>query len=368
VSATGSAVVVARRDLDAEDLDRWSRLQQADAALASPFFRPEYAALIDEARAAAGAAGGVEVLRLGHAGTDTVGFWPFERDGAEGRARGRGVPVGRHLTDSQGLVAAHDVEIDTVAALRAAGLERWTFDHLPLGPPSPTGAGEPSATPGGPSDGAASPQPALARWATPTTPSPVIELDDGFEAWAAATHAARAEQRKGRRMAKELGPLRFEVRTTDAEVLRRLLAWKSGQYLATGVTDITEVGWCRSTFELAAALDEPLLQGIMSALWAGDDLVAAHLGLRSGPVWHWWLPAYDPAAARHSPGTVLLLAMADAAPGLGVRMIDLGKGDEPYKARLATGAVPLGRGAVVVPSLRGRARAVRTKLRRTSSS
>ena len=34
--------------------------------------------------------------------------------------------------------------------------------------------------------------------------------------------------------------------------------------------------------------------GMLSAVYAGPHLVAAHFGLRAGPVLHWWFPVYDP--------------------------------------------------------------------------
>jgi CelD/BcsL family acetyltransferase involved in cellulose biosynthesis len=75
-------------------------------------------------------------------------------------------------------------------------------------------------------------------------------------------------------------------------------------------------------------------------------VAALHLGLRSGEVWHSWFPAYNPDLDRYSPGLVLMLELAAAAPALGIREIDLGKGEARYKLALATGSVPLNEGSV----------------------
>jgi CelD/BcsL family acetyltransferase involved in cellulose biosynthesis len=91
--------------------------------------------------------------------------------------------------------------------------------------------------------------------------------------------------------------------------------------------------------------------GILSALYAGPDLVAVHMGMRSREVWHWWFPAYEPRFARYSPGTILLLRMAAEAGRLGIRAIDLGRHDELYKERLKSGSVEIAEGTVSVPSL-----------------
>jgi CelD/BcsL family acetyltransferase involved in cellulose biosynthesis len=91
---------------------------------------------------------------------------------------------------------------------------------------------------------------------------------------------------------------------------------------------------------------------MLSALYFGEQLGALHLGLRSQGVLHYWLPAYDPLLARYSPGTILLLALARNAPALGLHTIDLGKGDEPYKARLMSGSTPLAEGFVDLRTMR----------------
>jgi CelD/BcsL family acetyltransferase involved in cellulose biosynthesis len=82
-------------------------------------------------------------------------------------------------------------------------------------------------------------------------------------------------------------------------------------------------------------------------LYAGDVVAALHLGLRSGQVWHSWFPAYNPDLDRYSPGLVLMLELAAAAASaLGIREIDLGKGEARYKLALATGSVALNEGSV----------------------
>jgi CelD/BcsL family acetyltransferase involved in cellulose biosynthesis len=75
-------------------------------------------------------------------------------------------------------------------------------------------------------------------------------------------------------------------------------------------------------------------------------LVAAHFGIRSRRIWHWWFPAYDREFARYSPGLILLVEMMRAAEGLGLERIDLGRGEALYKRRLMTGAATVYSGCV----------------------
>jgi CelD/BcsL family acetyltransferase involved in cellulose biosynthesis len=48
--------------------------------------------------------------------------------------------------------------------------------------------------------------------------------------------------------------------------------------------------------------------------------------MRSKTLWHYWFTAYDPAFAKYSPGTILLLQMAERASELGISAIDMGRG------------------------------------------
>src|ERR1019366_9702967 len=81
-------------------------------------------------------------------------------------------------------------------------------------------------------------------------------------------------------------------------------------------------------------------------LYAGDQLMATHFGMRSQMIWHYWLPAYDRAMAKYSPGLQLILKMAEHAPSVGLRTIDLDKGRSLYKERLMNGGVVVAMGSV----------------------
>jgi CelD/BcsL family acetyltransferase involved in cellulose biosynthesis len=87
-------------------------------------------------------------------------------------------------------------------------------------------------------------------------------------------------------------------------------------------------------------------RGTLSALWAGDQLVAAHLGIRNQHVIHWWFTAYDASYEQYSPGAVLLLRLIEESARLGMRRLDLGRGKEEYKASFQSGAIALAEGAI----------------------
>jgi CelD/BcsL family acetyltransferase involved in cellulose biosynthesis len=64
--------------------------------------------------------------------------------------------------------------------------------------------------------------------------------------------------------------------------------------------------------------------------------IAHHFGFSHAGTYLFYKPSYAIEHAKHSPGTVLLRATLLAARAEGAASFDLGLGDEPYKARIAT--------------------------------
>ena len=102
---------------------------------------------------------------------------------------------------------------------------------------------------------------------------------------------------------------------------------------------------------------------MLSLLYAGDRLVAAQFGMRCESVYHCWFPAYNPEMAYYSPGSMLLLKVAEHACSIGITMIDLGKGVSEQKRRFMNASVPVAMGAVELSSWRYARRATHRKLK-----
>jgi CelD/BcsL family acetyltransferase involved in cellulose biosynthesis len=300
--------------------DRWSMLQQSTAALASPYFCPAFTQAVASVRR------GVHVGLVEQDG-EIVAFFPFQRGGMR-----TAKPVGWPMSDCQGIIARDDTTVDPSRLLRGCGLSIWDFDHLLVG------------------------QTAFHPYHVQRTESPVIDLSAGFDAYKAERKQAGSrfvEQtaRKRRKMERELGPLRFETHVTDPDVLRQVIEWKSAQYERTGLVNVLGHAWTGRVLERICGIQTDAFAGTLSVLYVGDRVAAAHMGMRSATVWHWWFPAYDRELEHYSPGVILLLEMMERAPSAGIRLIDLGKGDETYKRRAATGAVALAEGSVALPSV-----------------
>ena len=280
----------------------------------------------------------VRVAVIEDAGS-VAGFLPFE----VGRRR-HGRPVGRPFSDYHGPVLDDAAAIDARELVRACGLATWSFDHLP--------AGIAAFAPHVWSHGA----------------SPYLDLVGGVRPRGGRPACAsdiRGALRKARKLAREVGPLRFVPHSDDPDLLAQTIAWKRQQYAETGVHGRPRgrraPASCSGTSHAAQASE---FAGVLSVLHAGDQVAALHLGLRSGGVLHSWFPAYNPELHRYSPGLVLLLELAGAAPALGIRELDFGKGEARYKLALATGTVPLHEGCVGARPLSALPVRLRTSARR----
>jgi CelD/BcsL family acetyltransferase involved in cellulose biosynthesis len=135
-----------------------------------------------------------------------------------------------------------------------------------------------------------------------------------------------------RRLEREAGPVRFAFDDPDPEVFDTCLRWKGEQYLATGHPNFFAQP---RNVELFRQLRARRLV-VVNALWAGPRLVAAHVAGLYDRRFAAWVPAYDPAWAKCSPGRLLLEESLRASQALGHREFDFLIGDEAYKFRYAT--------------------------------
>lgn len=300
-------------DLDASLLRRWAEIQDASDDYRSPYFSSELT------RAVACVRDDVRVLVL-EDGARVVGFFPYQRDGAALSA------VGGLLSDHHGVIAERGATWEWSAVLAAAKLLHWRFDHLVAAQVPRDAASVALAT------------------------SPALDLSEGYSGYCARHEGSRRLPdlaRKARKLAREAGPLRFVLCETSHAVLETAIAWKSEQCRRTGVLDyFSALPWTGALVHRLLDVSTPRFAGSLSVLYAGDTLVAANMGMRTERTWHWWLPVYDHAFAKSSPGTLLLTRLAEGAASLGATLLDLGKGQEPYKQAFADTAITVAEGFV----------------------
>lgn len=297
-------------ELSEADRAAWTALQSkahlhGSPELANPFLSPEFTLAVGRTRR------GVRIAVAREDG-EPAAFFPFQRS-----TTGVGRAVGLGVSDSQGLVHGPGFTWDAQELLRACGLSVWEFDHLVEGQ-APFEAG-----------------------ASGTFPSPVMDVDQGYETYLRQLRAqspkfTRTTLAKERKLGRDAGEVHYVHDERDPAVLRTLMTWKSAQYRRTGRSDRFAHAWINQLVQhLFHTRSEPFA-GILSVLYVDGQPIAAHFGLRTERVLACWFPAYDPAFAKYSPGLILHLRMAEAAAADGIAYLDLGRGQKEYKDSLKT--------------------------------
>lgn len=306
--------IIAVKDLTQDLISQWKTIASADRYLQSPFFQPEFTQAVAQVR------DDIEIALVECAG-ELTSLFPFQRT-SKGLARN----VCSRLSEFHGPIVRQDCEFDVARIMQAAGLTWWQFDHLPV---------------------AKSPIP-LRVWGTST--SPFIDLSEGYDNYMAGRKAAKSSSvsqtlRKARKVEKEIGPLRFEYHSNCQIAFESLIKWKDAQHDRTGRLRVLKYEWLVELLRNLTTADANS-PGLFSTLYAGDELLAVHLGLQTKSVIHLWFPTYDPAFEKYSPGLILLLRLLKEAARRGIQRFDLGKGKERYKGSFKTGDIAIGEGAV----------------------
>lgn len=309
---TVTATPMRMQELSAEELGVWDALQRSEPALCSPYFRPEYVAAVSAVRPR------TEVAVIRDGGTP-VGFFPYERQRFDIAG-----PVGGKMTDYHGIVARPCTPLSPEKLLRECRLSGYHFSHLAPG------------------------QAWFADGVRSEHDSPCLDIRGGLDGYLARAKSRQLDGwlRKRRKLAREVGPLRLELQSRDESVFNTLIAWKSAQYRRTGVPDVFSFGWTHELARRCWQQQGECFAGWLSALYAGDVLVAVNLGLRSFGVLHGWFPAYNVDYAQYAPGLVINLEIIDAAAAGGVACSDFGRGSATYKQVLMTGANRVSEGVV----------------------
>lgn len=310
--------VIAPAELDADQIALWQKFCLADPLYSNPFYWPQFTLAVAQSRSDA------RVALLERAG-EIIGFLPFHLTGS-----GIGKPIGGHINDYHGPVLAPGAAVNAEALLGAAGLVAYDYNHLP------------AAFAG------------LTRAAHGRAWSPQMDLAGGYDAYVARrdarwTKAQREVRRRHRKTEAEIGPIRFTWHDPSDDIFRQLVDMKNRQYARIGIGMRMASGWAGDVIERLRQVRDADFAGVTSTLHAGDRLIAAHFGLRTASVLHWWFPAYDLELAKLGPGINLVNQCAIAATEAGIATIDFGRGTEDFKLHFADRQVPLREGSVSIP-------------------
>lgn len=300
---------------NAELREAWSTIESRNSFPVSPFLTWDFFESVAQVRS------DVQVAVFREAGA-IVGCFPYQQARGERRA----IPVAGLLNDLHGPLAGDLGSEEFSQILRVARLSRFDFHASPKMPWNL--AGDMSYE-----------MPACRAQLGVKPGEYVAHLLD-------SRYSVRQQKRKTRAIERKLGCLRMEWETRDDAILDTLLSWKSQQYKRTGVFDIFSLPWTRHLLRHLLHQQSEAMHGQMSALFAGNELIAIHFGLRSRTTLHCWFPAYSVQHARLSPCIELFLRMATRGPGEGVTALDLGIGDETYKQKLSNETYSVVRGSL----------------------
>lgn len=297
------------------DRAMWSAMLAANPALASPYFRPEFA------RVAGQVSPGAAVAVFSRGG-ETVGFFPHQRRG------GAMQPLAAPMNDYHGVIAFPGMAPSLEEAAALLGVARLNLTAWV----GPTGLGEDRRT-------------------------VQVELGDGgYDGWYVERRATfgkffKDKERARRSMEAELGPLRVEHGLRDPDLLDWLIDLKRDQYRRTGRHDIFACGWTTDLLHALLKEEGQDFGASLAALWAGDRLTAVEYSLHAGTQYHFWFPGYEPSLARCSPGILLSLDTMRLASEEGYRTFDFGFEGEHYKKYFCNGFKVVREAVVLKPGL-----------------
>ena len=166
-----------------------------------------------------------------------------------------------------------------------------------------------------------------------------LDLSQGWDAyycWAKKNSSTiKRHGQKSRALARKFGDLRFEFQNADPAALEQLIALKRAKYQRTKTFDILSVEWAANLLRHIHSIQTEEFSGILSTLHAGDRLVAAHFGMLTDQMLHYWFPTFDIEFSQYSPGTELLLQVTKDCCDRSLGKLDLGFGDDDYKFKFS---------------------------------
>jgi len=299
---------------------RWRALQREARGWDSPFLSPCWAKSVELARGGRG----VRVAVVSDNGEPRAFM-----SASVGQVTA--VAAGGAMSDYEGLVGDPGPGFDPAALVRALGVSRYDFSHVPAD------------------------QQAFVPHARGQALSWIVDLPDGYESYAAQRRAAGVSalkeiDRKRRKVEREIGETSFTPCSTSQADFERLIELKRTQYRLTSQTDVLSVPWTQRLMEGLFAQTGPDLGGSLFTLHIGGALAAVQFHLMGETTIHAWMIAHDPALERYSPGLLLfqdILRWMDAQP---YDRLDLGYGDYRFKTELSNAQRPLIHGFVGTPS------------------
>jgi CelD/BcsL family acetyltransferase involved in cellulose biosynthesis len=310
-----SAIIIPAAELSPDLINRWLLTTRDNPLYCSPNLRPEVIRTIGQfnPRAFVGFEEGSDGGSL---------FFPFEWPTRLASIAG---PV--PMCDYQAFIAAEGHPIVVSDLMRQWKLSTWVFENL------------------------IAPTEIVAQTTTlASTVSRRVVMREGFGKYLAEMAAMGKSVRKQttnlRLLNRDHGEVRFVSNCGDDAVLSAIFHWKADRFNAGESTP-----WVERVVEALYKTRKADFSGMLSALYAGDRLVAAHFGVRSDTTLYYWFPAFNPEFGRYTPGGLLIYFLLQNLKAMKCDVLDFGPGGERYKEYFSNSAIPVHRGFVELPSV-----------------
>lgn len=297
---------VSASQLSGDVAQAWNCLRASHSLQQSPYYDIAFT------KAVGGVRDDVEIAVIRDC-NEIVGLYPFQRTSPT-----HAEPVGGRLNDAQGLLGGTSLTpADLLDALNQIGIKTAAF-HA-------------SAKPNGP----------FGEFEFCEFEAHHLDLSAGwqeFYRWAKKNSSTiKRHGQKSRALEREYGQIRFEFENNNDAALEKLIELKRAKYQRTKTFDILSVDWASNLLRRIHKIKSPKFSGILSTMYAGDRFVAGHFGMVTDQLLHYWFPTFDPEFSRFSPGTELLLRVAQESCNRGMIKLDLGYGDDAYKFKFCNG-------------------------------
>ena len=179
----------------------------------------------------------------------------------------------------------------------------------------------------------------------------VLVLPKDWDAYleSLASKERRELKRKRRRLAREIPDARFRTATSDTlnEDLRTFVDMHRGAEGHKGHFMKPEIA---TFFERVARSFDEVGWLHLDFLEVGDRAIASTFSFKTGNTFYLYNSAYEPDAARLSPGLVLVSHLVEQSIEEGLAYFDFLRGPERYKYQLGGQAVPLHNVRLMNPS------------------
>lgn len=319
--------IIHPNEIDKHLGDQWRNIQSSRRDLASPYYCLEFTQTMARHRA------DVRIAVL-ESDNSIQGFFPYHQ-----LSKHRITSIGDFLSDYQGLIIREHCHIDPQKLLQVTGGRYFAFNHMPLT--------QCTFTP---------------HMRSTRFQSLQMDLSGGLEEYK-KKKSERSNNNSGsnlfrklsnlhRRMEHDCGPVRFVMQETSVETYQRLIELKAAQFVRTRGEkhNIFNIDWVSKTLNDIFEQRGSNFGGCLSAIYAGDKLLAAHLGMRHANLLHVWFLTYDTHFSYYSPGLQLLKYIAEKSEEAGLQVFDFGKGDQSYKHRFHNAEIPMAEGIISRPN------------------